>query len=118
MTALNTEPIAAPLTVPMSPKNDPSTALVAAAPAPAASLGIVRSRAGRPAGATAVTGPVADAPIARAGCPVVRAEGCAVVGPVAPGPGAGARPGPYPPPCPGTWPYPPTPCPGPDPYPP
>ena len=41
--ALKTDPSAAPLTVPMAPKNDPSTALVAAAPAPATSLLTVRS---------------------------------------------------------------------------
>ena len=43
-TALNTDPSAAPLTVPIAPKNDPSTALVAAAPAPATTLLTVRSR--------------------------------------------------------------------------
>ena len=41
--ALKTDPSAAPVTVPMAPKNDPSTALVAAAPAPATSLLTVRS---------------------------------------------------------------------------
>ena len=42
--ALNTDPNAAPPTVPSAPKNDPSTALVAAAPAPATSLLTLRSR--------------------------------------------------------------------------
>ena len=44
-------PMAAPATVPRAPKNDPSTALVAAAPAPAITLLTVRStlRAGRSA---------------------------------------------------------------------
>ena len=41
--ALKTDPSAAPVTVPMAPKNDPSTALVAAAPAPAITLLTVRS---------------------------------------------------------------------------
>lgn len=43
-TALNTDPSAAPATVPIAPKNDPSTALVAAALAPAMTLLTVRSR--------------------------------------------------------------------------
>ena len=43
-TALNTDPSAAPPTVPIAPKYEPSTALVAAAPAPATTLLTVRSR--------------------------------------------------------------------------
>jgi hypothetical protein len=58
MTALNTEPTAAPATVPIAPKNEPSTALTAAAPAPATSLLTVRSFFGGSADAvTAVVAP-------------------------------------------------------------
>jgi hypothetical protein len=42
-TLLNTAPAAAPLTVPIAPKNDPAIALAAAAPAPATTLVTVRS---------------------------------------------------------------------------
>src|SRR3954447_18454486 len=71
---LTTEPSAAPSTVPAAPKNDPTTALVAAAPAPAMTLLTVRSgRAGRSAtGALAVAGAVrAPAPV-RGGGPAGR----------------------------------------------
>ena len=100
--ALNTDPSAAPATVPIAPKNDPSTALVAAAPAPAMTLLTVRSRFfGSVAAATAVT---PGAMKACAGCvgpagrpggigPVVEPGGYPGGGPVGPYPGAGHPPG-------------------------
>ena len=60
--ALNTDPSAAPATVPIAPKNDPSTALVAAALAPAMTLLTVRSRFfGSGAAATVVAPDIAAA---------------------------------------------------------
>src|SRR4051794_18712893 len=63
---LTTEPSAAPSTVPAAPKNDPTTALVAAAPAPAMTLLTVRSGL---AGGSA-TGALALAAAVRAPAPV------------------------------------------------
>src|SRR3954471_3365057 len=71
---LTTEPSAAPSTVPAAPKNDPTTALVAAAPAPAMTLLTVRAGlAGRSAtGALAVAAAVGAPARVRGGGPAGR----------------------------------------------
>src|SRR5688500_3810422 len=63
---LTTEPSAAPSTVPAAPKNDPTTALVAAAAAPAITLLTVRSG---PRGGSATRAPAVAAAV-RAPAPV------------------------------------------------
>src|SRR6478672_7435428 len=93
-TLLNTAPTAAPVTVPNAPKNDPHTALMAAAPAPAMTLVAVRSFFG--GSATAVVGPVSDAPLGNP--PVVPPGAVGRVG------GGAPCPGPYPPFGPGPYP--------------
>src|SRR5829696_9621801 len=71
---LTTEPSAAPSTVPAAPKNDPTTALVAAAPAPAMTLLTVRSggAGGSATGALAVTAAVRAPAAVRGGEPAGR----------------------------------------------
>src|SRR4051794_38622406 len=74
---LTTEPSAAPSTVPAAPKNDPTTALVAAAPAPAMTLLTVRSglAGGSATGALGVAAAVPGPAPGRGGGPTGRGGG-------------------------------------------